>query len=128
MNPSSIIIFGQDASLMETRSWLLEDAGHLVTRVMTSSELQRAILSRQHELLILCHSLSTQEYADSLVLAFPLLPTILLYPGALSSVPPQGVAVVNTFDGPASLLRAVKSMLNESRNNTRTSKISNSIG
>jgi hypothetical protein len=56
---TSILLYGQDALLLQTRQWVLEVAGYQVRRTTEFSEI--TLLPDPVDLLILCHSLLPEE-------------------------------------------------------------------
>ena len=61
LNPSHVLIYGKDVTLVDTRGWILARAGFMVHCVMTADEAERMIREHWPEVLILCHTLSTED-------------------------------------------------------------------
>jgi DNA-binding NtrC family response regulator len=61
VSPVSILVFGQDAQLLETRRWLLDAAGFQVRTTGDYPEVVRILDAASPRLLILCHTLSSEE-------------------------------------------------------------------
>lgn len=57
----SIVIYGRDPRLIETRIKILERADFDVEGVMDLPHLKERLTTRETGLLVLCHSLTTQE-------------------------------------------------------------------
>ncbi len=110
--PGSILMFGKDALLLETRKQVLKAAGFDTRSVMTVAEFKRAIAEGRWRVLILCHTLSEAEC--SLVLAAaaahaPEMPIFTLRSGfsARAIVSVESIEVLN---GPKRLLERVSSL------------------
>jgi hypothetical protein len=56
-----IVIYGRDPRLIETRISVLETAGFDVVGVTALPPLKKILTTKPTELLVLCHSLTTQE-------------------------------------------------------------------
>jgi len=61
----SIVLFGHDARLLETRKWALHSLGYRVLTAMHLAELDRIPNSPPVDLLVLCHTLSAKECAHA---------------------------------------------------------------
>ncbi|MGI4827852.1 MAG: cold shock domain-containing protein [Janthinobacterium lividum] len=111
-NPNCILMFGQDAHLLETRKWVLERAGFATTMVTTLAALNDAIAETFYEVLILCHSLSAMDCETSVSLAALQAPGMqILRLEAGSGVQP--LALKQTIDvsvGPIGLIKKVQSL------------------
>ena len=71
---STILIYGRDASLIETRRWVLEHAQCQVLTTFDLAGLNEAIRSQHIDLFILCHSLTRVEAESALSVAHLLRP------------------------------------------------------
>lgn len=81
--PISILLYGQDSLLLQTRQWVLEAAGYQVRTTKEFSEV--APVPDPVDLLILCHSLSLEECGRTFALAstrWPKIRCIVLPEGA----------------------------------------------
>ena len=68
-SPPAILIFGHDPQLLETRRLMLEQVGYWIWSASNISEVVRLIEDRDVDLLILCHSLSTEECERAIALS-----------------------------------------------------------
>ena len=62
----SIVMYGRDAHLLETREWILKSLGYRVVTILCLAELDRIPLAPPVALLVLCHPLSFKECEDAL--------------------------------------------------------------
>ena len=112
---SSILIYGHDAGVLETRRLLLESVGFTVTAAMEPATISQLLNGPAFDLSVLCHTLSREE-RDPLTRGAeerkPGMKIIIMT--ALEGVQgyTDGHAVVNVFDGPGTLVSRVKSLLN----------------
>ena len=72
----TILIYGRDASLIETRRWVLEHELCQVLTTLTLAAVNEALRSQHIDLFILCHSLTRAEAESALSLAHLLRPDI----------------------------------------------------
>ncbi len=122
--PPSVVLFGRDAHLLQTRGWLLASTGPRVTIVLDLSELLQVILTQPCDLLILCHSLTSSDCAGALSLASRYAPKMRIVglesgdPLSWHAFPPE---VVISETSPARFVSTVQSLLiANSRTNTGT--------
>ncbi len=114
LTPPSVVLFGHDAYLLQTRGWLLASIGPRITIVLDLAELTQLILSQPCDLLILCHSLTPGDCAAALSLASRYAPQMRILglesgdPFSRQAFPPQ---VVTSETNPARLISAVHSLL-----------------
>jgi hypothetical protein len=112
---STVLMYGTDAFLLETRRLVLTSTGYLVSCVLSLSDLEHFLRFRHPHLVVLCHSLSpeAQEQACRIVRrTSPESRTLLLstYDGTM----PKDGAVVNCFEGPARLISAMAELTSRS--------------
>ncbi len=110
MPTSLILVYGRDARLLETRSWVLEQAGYGVVSAMWWNEAEALARSEPLDLAVLCHSLSAEETQAALVALRRLRPKmqrLVLTVGATAITDGQQEAVLSAYDGPRKLLEAV---------------------
>lgn len=120
MARDSILMFGRDAQLLETRQWVFERAGLMVRSVSTLTAVRGALAGRRYGLLILCHTLSEAECiaaGDVAVWNAPAMPILLLETGGCGFISALG-ASTNVLNGPKSLIAKVHSLFHPSRNLT----------
>jgi hypothetical protein len=108
-NPISVVIFGRNPQLLETRQWVLQSRGYRVFAISQISAL-RSVQSLSPALLILCHSLSSREREAATAFATSRWPAIKhLVLAADSSRNPSGILgqLLHTMGGPTNLLSMV---------------------
>ena len=66
LNPL-VLVYGHDQRLLETRSWVLEQAGYRTAQAMTLAEAEALAKMNVVEVAVLCHSLSAEESQGALV-------------------------------------------------------------
>ena len=106
---SSILVLGNDLTLLETRASVLKTAGYNVEASRAGEEMPSM---RAVDLLIVCHTLSEAERTAVLRTAsaqHPPTNTLCLTPtkGSLEGV----VNLFNSYDGPGRLLETVEKLL-----------------
>ena len=106
----SIVLFGRDAHLLETRKWVLQSLGYRVLTVDRASELLDIPSTPPVALLVLCHTLSARECALGTAQASKRWPQVkklaLVRQGSQT---PAGMLdqVLETLDGPTRLLATI---------------------
>lgn len=109
----SILVYGRDAILLQTRAWILEKAGHRV--VSTMRELESNPLSEPIGLMVLCHTLSPEERRKALLTLATRWPEAKRLQLRPSSGPVESdVETFNTFEGPRGLLQKLNELLHHS--------------
>ena len=106
----SILMYGRDAQLLETRRMVLETSGHKVRTTMDLSEIDRIAAFQNFDLLILCHSLSMEQCGRALALAhsrWPSVESLILTAGAAGCTTPLTERVLDAMQGPAKLISTV---------------------
>ena len=113
--PASVLVFGRDHQLVHTRSLILERAGFHVHTAASLADIQ-LLPSKPHiDVMVLCHSLSTQDCDEALILTherWPDIQTIALVAGPSDCGSDSTDAVMETHEGPAKLINAVRQRLN----------------
>ena len=110
----SILIYGRDPSLLDTRRWVLEKAGYRVFSAQTLAEAERLAATEPISLFVLCHSLTPQDCQDALAAAGKIQPKMRrLLITANTPVCNQGHEdrLLSAFDGPQALIAAVHDLL-----------------
>ena len=112
MEPS-ILVYGRDPRLLETRRWVLEKAGYRVFIAQTLTGAEDIATTEPISLLVLCHSLTVVDCQNALA-AFdkvkPDMKRLLITANTpLCAHGPQD-RVLSAFDGPTGLLAAVSEM------------------
>ena len=65
----SVVMYGHDAHLLETRKWVLEGLGYRVFAITHLAELDRIPIAPPIALLVLCHTLSPKDAANAVAQA-----------------------------------------------------------
>jgi DNA-binding NtrC family response regulator len=110
----SILVFGRDPLLLETRRLVLEQAGFHVLSVADSAGVEKIVLAQPISLLVLCHSITDEERESVLKSAHsrrPDMKNIVLTTGTSVSRPGKNYEFVNAYDGPRSLISTVERLL-----------------
>ena len=110
----SILIYGRDAQLLESRKLLLERSGARVWQAINLTEIARLDPERDIDLLILCHSLKTEQCDRALAMAqgrWPGVQCLMLTAGSRGYHPGLPGRFVDVNDGPANLLSTVAKLL-----------------
>ena len=111
MTPSPILVYGRDARLLETRSWVLQQAGFRVLCVMDLAEMEALVLTEPVRVLVLCHTLSEAERVDALRASARLRPTVqrMVMTANALTVPDEGQEeTLSVYDGPRKLIQSVE--------------------
>jgi len=110
----TILVYGRDHALLDTRKMLLQKTGLEVLIATELAQTYQVLADRRPDLLVLCHTVPCNE--AKLLLEHTTLPgsklnnIILTSHGKGCSVT-HGVVVVDTRDGPKALLVSVKQIL-----------------
>src|SRR5438270_6770615 len=59
--PTTVLIFGHDKSLLETRQWVLQTRGYKVIVVQDLGAIESLPSTRRVDLLLICHSVAAAE-------------------------------------------------------------------
>lgn len=113
----SILVYGRDPRLLDTRRWVLEKAGYRVLTVQTLSEAERMAAVEPISLFLLCHTLPIEDCQKALAAANTIRPEMkLLLMTANTPLCSQGPdeRVLSAFDGPKALIGAVQELLPKS--------------
>jgi DNA-binding NtrC family response regulator len=108
--PASVLVFGRDYQLVHTRSLILEKAGFRVRTAASLPDLHQLLAEPTMDVMLLCHSLSTEECDQALALTqqrWPRIHTISLTSGSSGCNSEPIDAVMNAVDGPAKLIQEV---------------------
>lgn len=110
----SILVYGRDPQLLETRQWVLERAGYRVSTATELSDIAQLVPLDQICLLILCHTLSMEECGRAIALVhtrWPQVETVVLIAGQTGCRPVSSSEVVDAMEGPVKLLNAVAKLV-----------------
>ena len=123
MDQPSILVFGRDPSLLETRAWILEKTGAIVLSATSLSQVEKIAASRNIRLLVICHSVSPADCEELLAFVNSERPeTEKLLMTANTPVCPLGQKerTVSAFSGPSVLLEAATAMLQTRSSSTES--------
>jgi DNA-binding response OmpR family regulator len=113
--PSSVLVFGRDYQLVHTRSLILQKAGFHVRTAASLPDIQLLPHEPPIDIMLLCHSLSTQDCDEALILTherWPDIQTIALVAGTSDCGSNSTDAVMEAYEGPAKLIDAVRQRIN----------------
>ena len=110
----SILIYGQDAHLLETRKWVLQSRGYRVVTIPSLADIDLLPQAPPFALIILCHTLTTKEAEAAIALASRRWPSIKdLVMTIDKSRSPTGLLgqLLHTMGGPTNLLSQVGALV-----------------
>jgi len=113
--PASVLVFGRDFQLVYTRSLILQKAGLQVHTATSLPDIQQLLSEPTIDVMLLCHSLSSHDCTEALNIVherWPNIQTIALVSGHSGCGSDSANAVMETTEGPAKLIRAVRRHLN----------------
>jgi DNA-binding NtrC family response regulator len=113
--PASVLVFGRDSQLVHTRGLILEKAGFRVRTAASLPDIQQMPSEPNMDIMLLCHSLSTQDCDEALIITherWPQIQTIALVSGSLDCGSESADAAIETSEGPAKLINAVRKRIN----------------
>jgi len=111
---NSIVMYGHDARLLETRKWVLHGLGYPVQTVLRLSDLNRIPATPPVALLVLCHTLSPKECQDAIARAssrWPGIKKLALVRDSSKATSDVVSKVLQTMDIPARLLTTVRELV-----------------
>ena len=106
----SILLYGRDPQLLETRRLVLEKSGHRVWATMDINQVDRVTELKAIDLLVFCHSLSSKQCDEALALAhgwWPQVKSLVLTAGVAGCSDALSDKVLDAMEGPAKLISAV---------------------
>jgi hypothetical protein len=112
----SILMYGRDANLMQTRQWVLQSRGYRVLVITHPAGIETTPLAPPIALLIFCHSISPEERAATLARATSRWPAIKhLVLDVEASRNPGGILgqLLHTMGGPQNLLAMVGKLVGQ---------------
>ena len=113
--PPSILIFGRDSRLLETRRWVLERAGFVVSTVFDLESAMAGIDGKPVDLLILCYTISAAQCTSILDTVHALNPgmkTLILNSGR-TGCNSESDFVLHDFASPEILISRVRDLTME---------------
>ena len=112
-SPPVIVVYGHDQSLLDTRTWVLQGAGYEVSQASQLSELEQTADERSVALVVMCHTLSGEEW-DATRTALdhrPGIKRLLITANRPLSGQGIGEPAISAFDGPRALLDLIGKIL-----------------
>lgn len=110
---TSILIYGRDERLLETRRWVLETAGFEVSTTAKPTEVYQTMVAQHIDLFILCHTLSADEQGSALATAHALRPemrNLVLVEDTFESQLDPRDAILSAFATPKVLIAAAQTL------------------
>ena len=111
--PTSILVYGRDPSLLDTRRWVLERAGYRVLTAQALAEAKHLAATEPVKVLLLCHSLSAQDSENALAAADTIRPEmrrLLITANTHVCTARHEDHILSAFDGPQALIAAVQEL------------------
>lgn len=110
----TVLVHGSDEALLSTRTMVLENAGFRVLSSVDQAEAEAVIERGDIALVVLCHSLSSED-CDAVVKVAneqnPPLKTLVLTAGESKCAEHSPAASISAFDGPRKLVETVQFLL-----------------
>jgi DNA-binding NtrC family response regulator len=109
----SILIYGRDPSLLDTRRWVLERAGYRVLTAQNLAETEHSVATEPISLFLLCHSLSPQDCEVAFARADKIQPEmkrLLITANTPVCAHRDQDRLLSAFDGPKALVATVHEM------------------
>ena len=116
LSQTSILVYGRDAQLLETRRRVLELSGAHVWMATDISDIVQLGPAVRIDLIVLCHSLSTEQCDQALALAqsrWPQVQTLVLIAGERGCHTGGSDHMADVSRGPAYLLNTVAKLLRQ---------------
>jgi CheY-like chemotaxis protein len=110
-SPASILVYGRDSRLLETRRLVLQTLGAKVYTAANRQTAQQLVHDLQSGVLVLCYTLPPSERDPILSLVevgYPAMKTLILQADGLASTADDHFSI---FAGPAALRAKVEDML-----------------
>ena len=112
--PLTLLMFGHDEALMETRKWVLQSRGYRVVTVENLAGISAMSATTPVALILLCHTLSAAESETAVLLAhsrWPDAPHLALT--EMSARAHGGILgqLLHSEDGPAKLISQVEDLV-----------------
>jgi hypothetical protein len=113
-NAISILMYGHDERLLETRQWVLQSRGYRILTITRLAGFTSIPRIPPIKLVLLCHSLSVEEAEAAMALGDSRWPGVhILALGAKMLSAPSGLLgqLLHTMDGPAKLVSMVDELV-----------------
>jgi hypothetical protein len=111
---ASVLLFGQDARLVETRGWVLRKTGFQIHTALTLSDLDLIATQVTIDLFVLCDSLSSATRTQTVAFIrsrWPLAKRLIFEPSISTEMLDSRESIFCAFDGPRELITAINKML-----------------
>ena len=115
--PASILIYGHDSKLLETRAWVLERAGFRVLRAASYADARHTLGREAIDLFIVCHTLLSREAEDVLADAHsdkPGVRSLLLTADTAEYTEDEANGVLSAFADPRMLIAKARELISTS--------------
>ncbi len=112
-NRKSVLCFGMDQMLLDTRQQLLERSGYVVHSTTEKSVAKKCLLNGDVAVLILCHTLTRQELENITSFHREMQSTALILCLTIEtgiSEPDCKTVVYDTHDGPGAFIAVVEKL------------------
>ncbi len=112
-----VLIYGRDPKLLETRKWILERAGYLVSAVADLAAAEASLAAEGSDLYILCHTLSAEVRERALTIAHeqrPAMKSLILSQGDFAENIGETDLVFYVFEGPRAMIATANKILGRS--------------
>jgi len=111
MSSSAVLIFGYDDQLLSSRRWVLEGKGFRVRTATELAEAEQILHTGSIKVLVLCHTLSAENYESILAIARRIRPEtgiLVLDSDRLRRPASEGTTVLSDFPSPGALIASVQ--------------------
>ena len=111
---AQIVIYGQDRTLLNTRAWVLQNAGLKAGTATDLDELESLSSTRPVELLILCHTLTPPQLSGAIAFSRSKrsdIRRLLLLSGPTTPITETTYPTVNPLSGPSAFIDSVRALL-----------------
>ncbi len=116
-SPPTILIYGRDYDLLETRRLVLQKAGFQAWTVTNLTDAEKITVTQPSGLLILCYSLSMEECEKALAMAHsrqPAMKSLVMMGNMPVCRLGQNDELMSSFDGPKALIATVNRLFGSS--------------
>ena len=110
----TVLIYGHDPDLLETRRWVLEKTGYNVVTAADLADVSRLEPFKPVDLFVLCHTLTLEECGRALAIActrWPNVQSLVLTAGSRGCFAVHSDKFFDTSAGPAMLVKTVSSLV-----------------
>jgi DNA-binding NtrC family response regulator len=113
---ASVLIYGRDPSLLESRRKILRHGGYRVVAISQMTELTQ-LQATEFQVFVLCHTLTPEDQQEALAVsheANPELRAIIMTAYAPEFLPGPMASFLSPFDGPKELIHQVRKAVEKS--------------